>query len=920
MSEETSRHYYHMPQTPLDYFLDGSGDGKDDGRKVTENGKPFTLWSFENKNKWFLPEDDLPEFYQLYAEDLENTVPRYFTEKSTAVGQLRVDLDFKYAGDVRTHKHTRDQVMTFVREYMAEVQKYVEMPESVDVFILEKDRPTFSKKDNVSKSGIHIQVPVIKTRAGVEQALRRALVKRMEEFFPNLGLMNDWEDAYDKQPLTHTNNWPLLGSKKPDGMPYKVKYVLDWKKDELTVNPVTPKLSVDLIRKLSVRSPPSDETSLTEFGKANVHHSAERELMSGRDRILAGQQQRGRPATRIEGETPNSRGSSPGRILVPPLSQELRHYYEGHVHNLNANRYLDYATWISVGQCLKNIHPELNDLWHDFSSKYEKYTFSETENKWNSFHFRIDGSRLSVGSLRHWSAIDNHEGYKQVENSNIDRLVEKSADTGTENDVAQMVYAKYRDEFRCAKYGASLWYRYTGHTWKETDKGIALQVRLSKEVADIYFDKEQYEMNNIRAVGQCDHKETKIDCECCQHEKRKKKYLELRLKLKRTGFKKSVMDECRELFLDETLVLKLDEDKHLIAFNNGVFDTMGSDDKERPWFRDGKPEDYISFSTGLDYNPEMRHEQYACWPEMEAFLKSILPNRNVREYFLRHLSTCLTGGNDAQKFHILTGSGSNGKSMLTNLTTTAFGDYSCKAPISLLTQQRNKSAAAAPELVRMKGRRFVTMQEPDEQVPLNTGLMKELASCEKITARDLYAGSKQMIDFDIQARFHLACNEKPKVNTTDGGTWRRLVVVDFPMKFVHEPRAANELPIDETLVKKVVSEEWATCFLTYLVELYKQGNGWRKITPPDEVMVYTNEYKEESDVLARFIREHFHEVVAGEEPTPIHWNTITTTFQEWKRSNEVTGRGNATDLKKKLDLQFGKMPRGGWTSFRFGNV
>jgi hypothetical protein len=106
--------------------------------------------------------------------------------------------------------------------------------------------------------------------------------------------------------------------------------------------------------------------------------------------------------------------------------------------------------------------------------------------------------------------------------------------------------------------------------------------------------------------------------------------------------------------------------------------------------------------------------------------------------------------------------------MLMNLMSTAMGDYTCKAPISLLTQGRNKSAAAAPELVRMKGRRFVTMQEPDEEVPLNTGLMKELASCEKITCRDLYQGSKQMIDFDIQARFHLACNEKPKINATEG--------------------------------------------------------------------------------------------------------------------------------------------------------
>lgn len=906
-----------MPQTVLDIFLDGV-DGKDDGRKVTEQGKPFTLWSFENKHKWFIKEEDLDEFYTLYYEDLENTVPRYLTEKCTAVGQLRVDLDFKYEGLVTSHKHTREQVCAFAKAYMSEVKKFVEISdENVQVFILEKDRPTFNKKDNISSSGIHMQVPSIKTRAGVEQAIRRALVKRMEEFFPNLGFTKTWEDVYDKSPLTHTNNWPLLGSKKPDGMPYKVKYLIDWnsKSDDVQINTNIPKLDVSLIRKLSIRSPPSEETPMTEYGKNNVHHAnaPEREVMSGRDRALSAQ--RGRSTTRDE-QQHRSRSNSPGRIIVPPLSEELRKYYEGHVNNLAGFRYTNYADWIAVGQCLKNIHPDLNDVWHEFSSKGEGYKFPEAENKWNSFGYRIDGSRLSVGSLRHWSATDNIEGYKEVENNNIDRLVEKSAETGTENDVAQVVFAKYRDEFRCAKYGASIWYRFTGHTWKETDKGIALQIRLSKEVADMYLDKESFEVGILRNIGQCEHKESKVDCESCQHEAKKKTYSAIRLKLKTTRFKKNVMDECRELFLDETLALKLDENKNLIAFNNGVFDTLSME------FRDGKPEDYISFSTGLDYDPDMAYYQHACWPEIDKFLKNILPNQNVREYFMRHLSTCLIGGNDAQKFHILTGSGSNGKSMLTNLATTAFGEYSCKAPISLLTQQRNKSAAAAPELVRMKGRRFVTMQEPDEQVPLNTGLMKELASCEKITARDLYAGSKQMIDFEIQARFHLACNDKPKVNSTDGGTWRRLIVVDFPMKFIHDPKLPNELPIDESLVKKVVSDEWATCFLSYLVALYKEGNGWRKITPPQEVMMYTNEYKEESDNIAKFIREFIKTPNLEENPDQpipdqVHWNTISESFKDWKSKEEITGRATIGDLKKRLETQFGKMPKGGWSSFRF---
>jgi len=910
-----------MPLTPLDRFLDGDKDGKSErdreGRKVFEKDKPFTLWSFENKHKWWVDQDDMPTFYKLYFQDLENTVARYFTEKSTPVGQLRVDLDFKYDGRVEEHKHTREQVSAFVGAYMAEVKRYMEVPEYVEVFVLEKDYPTFDPIKKISSSGIHVQVPALKTRAGVEQALRRTLLKRMDEFFPSLGCNKGWDDVYDKSPLSHTQNWPLLGSKKPDGLPYKIKYILDWEAEsgEIGVNTAVPKLTIDLIQKLSVRSNPSEETPMTEYGKANVHQAPEREVQSGVQRALSAP--RGRPAQR-EGSQ-GSRGSSPGRIIIPPLTQDLREYYEGHVKNLAPFRYTNYAEWVAVGQCLKNLHPDLNDIWHEFSAKGEGYKFPEAESKWNSFGFRIDGAKLGLGSLRHWSREDNPEGYKKVEDENIDALMRRSAETGTENDVACVIHAKYRDEFKCAKFGQNIWYRYKDHIWAETDRGVSLQIRLSKEIANMYFDKEAAEMVKIRNIG-CEHtaKDRDPTCDGCKAEEQKRAFSEIRLKLKRTGFKEAVMKECRELFLDEKLALMLDENKNLIAFENGIFDTSTME------FRDGKPEDYISFSTKITYEPEKHHSTYACWAELDKVLRSILPNENVRRYFLRHLSTCLNGGNEAQKFHILTGTGSNGKSMLMNLMATAFGDYCCKAPISLLTQQRNKSAAAAPELVRMKGRRFVTMQEPDEQVPLNTGLMKELASCEKITARDLYAGSKQMIDFDIQARFHLACNEKPKVNTTDGGTWRRLIVIDFPMKFVAEPRGPHELPVDESIVQKVVSEEWATCFMAYLIHLYREGNGWRKLTPPQEVMAYTNEYKEESDVIARFIREYVHDVgtIVGDPdvmvPEPVSWNGVAQTFQTWKKENELANRGSATELQKRLIGQFGKMPRGGWTSFRFG--
>ena len=112
--------------------------------------------------------------------------------------------------------------------------------------------------------------------------------------------------------------------------------------------------------------------------------------------------------------------------------------------------------------------------------------------------------------------------------------------------------------------------------------------------------------------------------------------------------------------------------------------------------------------------------------------------------------------------------------------------------------------------------------------------------------------------------------------------------------------------------------------MAYLVHLHKEGKGLPKLTPPKEVDAYTNEYKEESDAIARFLGEHVHALdesvtdpAQGYEK--VSWNEITTTFKEWKRQNEITS-ASVTELRKRLEDTYGKLPHGGWSGFRFGTL
>jgi P4 family phage/plasmid primase-like protien len=864
-----------------------------------------------DKGKFFIPEDEMSEFYNLYVKAVLDDNRLYLTEKPREIGPLRIDLDFIYEQKTDKHLHTQEQVATFAREYMNSMKEFLVLPAVTDVYVMEKRRPTFDSKKQRYKSGIHIVVPDVCTHKYIEQNVRRSLLKRMEEFFPGLPLKDPWDKVYDEQVLNRSQQWTLYGSRKndEDSLPYKIAYVLKYDGETVQVDNSIPEISVDLMKHLSLREE-KPETVMTEAGRALYGNTK----TAGRDdvRISGGKPRVGRPAQRSE--KPNSRASSPnGRIFIQ-LDPEKREYLKAHVMNLDPKRADDYNSWVQVAICLHNIHPDLLDVFLDFSSQDEKkYNEADCIQKWNSLTFRNDGDRLGEGTLRFWSREDDREGYDEIEKNNVDRLV-NSARSCTEHDVAAVIYARFRDNYKCSDFKNNIWYRWTGHIWRETDSGVDLLMKLSKQVADIFFKKTATIMQEMsqRELTECNgDKDGKKDCGVCEYcklDQEKTDYLHVFTQLKKTAFKSNVMKECRELFFDEEFTKKVDANKDLIAFNNGVLDMTTADFV----FRDGKPEDYISFSTGIDYDPNRPYYEYPAWPEVEMFMKKVLPDKEVRDYFLKHLATNLLGGNTAQKFHILTGSGSNGKSMIMNLLSKALGDYACTVPISLFTQKRKSSGSAAPEVARLKGRRFVTMQEPDESIALNTGLMKEITSCEKVFARDLF---KSGSEFEIQAKFHLACNDKPKINTTDGGTWRRLVVINFTSKFVPTPVAPNEFPLDESIQFSVNSPEWATPFLSYMVSLLKDGKGLRKLPAPQKVLEYTSEYRNENDGIAKFVSDKIAPIEEGDEINPIDKTTLRRVFKQWKEENDQKTLSPA-DMEKRMEAQFGKYVKPGWTTIK----
>ena len=866
--------------------------------------------------KYFIGDDDLEEFYNHYYHYVGIHQHKIWLIEAPypTLGPCRVDLDFLYPAGTEKNLHTQDQIVKFAREYVTTLRNFLQTNGTTEVYVMEKKLPV-KKGDKGMAGGVHLMVPEYRTNKYIEMDVRNIVLTKMSEIFDGLQLAeSNWSKVYDQAVAQRSSGWTMYGAAKPQGLPYIITYrVLVDEQGEATVDNTPIAFTADLLRKFDIRErDATKETPMTEDAKKKYDDlpdtSGDNNVRISGGRAVA--PTRGRP---LERRLPGSRESSPITVAIRPLSTEELQNIHDHVVNLGDERATEYQSWIEVGMCLKNIHPDLYDEFEEFSRRSTQFSVRECIAKWNSFGFRNNGQKIGMGSLFFWSRTDNPEEYVEIEKRNILRKIDASR-SGAEYDVASVVYTKFREEYKCVNYGKNVWFKFMGHVWIELDKGVQLQQELSVSIWKLYILRAGYYGQKLTdgSLQDCQAKEPKMcGCAYCAAMIMQQDLMKVAAQLKKTPFKANVMRECSELFLDEQFTKKVDENRNLLACSNGVFDM------ETCEFRPGKPEDYVSFSTNVEYESDRSYKDYREWKEIDDFLHKIFPIKRVREYQIRHLAKCLHGvGN--QKFHILTGVGSNGKSMLICLMEAALGDYACKVPISLLTQSRGKSGAAAPEVIRLKGRRFVTMQEPDEAVPLNTGLMKELTSSEKIIARDLYAGSKSMIEFELQAKLHLACNDKPKINTNDNGTWRRFVVINFISKFVAEPNGPNQYKMDTTIERKVKSEDWGKCFLNYLISTFKAHHG-EEINPPLEVLEYTNEYREENNAIMKFINEYTRVATEGEEVVPVRKPTLTDKFKQWWETNRGTRDWSIQGMLKEIETKYGKYTYGGWVTFQLRN-
>jgi P4 family phage/plasmid primase-like protien len=833
-----------------------------------EKGNTYTHTSIgKPAGSYNIPPEEKEHLIELLNDTIfKQKIPVHLTEAPEQHTIIKVDLDFKFDFEQSDRKYTIEHIRSIVDLYHKTIKNYIDVnDEQLKAFVFERDAPY--KDRGVCKDGIHIMYPYIICDTEIQHLMREYILLYSQPILAQIQCKNNIDDIVDKRVIS-TNNWLMYGCSKPVAKPYKLTHIFDSEYNDLNIKKYDNKTLMSL---LSIR----DHDVKQSISIKNEH----KYLLEKKKNVV-----KPKKIIRITKLTQSSHNHMQNDINL----EEVREL----VKLLDSNRTENYMSWIEVGLCLHNIDISLLDSWVDFSRRSAKFKEGECEQQWSIMDSRDDG--LGIGSLHRWARLDNPKEYVVFTRGNISKDILKSQSQTTQ-DVARVVYSMYRYQYVCTSLRSNIWFEFKNHRWVQIDSGVTLKKKIGNEVVNEYLRLITY--YNQAAYEQQDEQKD-------QYLQKAKNLTDVTYKLRDYPFKEKILKECQTMFYDGQFVTYLDANPDLIGFENGVYDLKTGD------FRDGRPEDCVSLSTGTEYIAFDEDDDLIV--AIYNFMSQVFPDEEVRDYVFTLLSSFIEGRNPNEKFHIWTGVGGNGKSKLLELFELAFGKYTAKIPVTLLTQKtRSSSNAANPEIARLRGIRTVSTQEPEENERFNIGVMKDWTGGDRITCRALYG---EQFDFKPQFKMVFCCNHLPSLPPDDEGTWRRISVVEFKSRFIDRPDPNNpyEFKKDTYLTEKLYS--WKEAFTFILLEHFKEykKHGLRE---PTAVTNATLQYKLTNDIYSDFITDCFEKDV----DSSARLEDVFRLFKDWWKDNHSGKTPSKKELKACLEKKIGKYvagSRGGWLGYK----
>ena len=863
--------------------------------------------------------DEKVFYAKYYNHVFKSKNMEYLTEKQHREnGPILIDIDMRYESTLREKQHSKDHVIDLIMLYCEKITELVTIPKetNIEVFVMEKNDVNYVKEKNITKDGIHIIIG-ISMHKGLQVLLRNKIIEEINNIWDDLPITNSWDEVFDEGVAKGHVNWQMYGSRKPGNQPYLIKqhynlsYDTDWDIQENSIDDFNTEKNM---QKLSARYTEYPRFEMKENIESDFNTACKslgkKKQVTVNDKAFPGVKYG--VGNSMKGAIYNTiKNAEMLDALIEDMFDDIDtceyKLKETHQYTMTLpESYYEegsYLKWMRVGWALATTSPKLFPTWLKFSSQAKNFDWSDVPSlyqTWKGFDFgnRIDG--LTHRSIMYWSKIDAREKYDKIHTETVDYFIEETLrhKQPTEFDLACVLFHLFKDQYVCVSIRNNCWYEYIQHRWYEIDSGSTLRLLISKELWQIYVKKMQAAVNK-----QVLHDENTDDYK--EYAARTRKLAEIGLLLKKTTWKNNIMREARELFYDQHFIEKLDQNPYLLCFNNCVVDF-----KEK-CSRLGRPDDYISKCTNIDYTPLDNDKEKDTIDEINKFMSELFPDKDLLRYMWEHSASCLVGTNENQTFNILTGSGRNGKSKYIELMSKGLGDYKGTVPITLITQKRNSIGSTSSEIVQLMGTRLAVMQEPSKGDKINEGIMKEITGGDPIQGRALF---KDTVTFMPQFKLVVCTNTLFDIKSNDDGTWRRIRLVDFMAKFLDKPyedeekfprdQYPHQYKIDKNIDQKF--EKWAPVFMSMLVEkaYVFQGN----VNDCKIVLASSDQYREGQDYLAEFVRDK----VQKKPGSKIKKTEVYEHFRQWYQVNYGKGIPLARELHDFMNRRFGAYKQGGW--------
>lgn len=489
---------------------------------------------------------------------------------------------------------------------------------------------------------------------------------------------------------------------------------------------------------------------------------------------------------------------------------------------LSKKRIDDYSSWINLGILLCTLSRKNNsnylNLYITLSKQSSKYNPKENfKDLWEGFE---NYNKYTIATLYYWAKQDNSKKLQEIQKksmkSNLDNALSCTHDA-----IAKLLYYCFFSRFIVDI--DSNWFIFNSKSgmWKKCLKTHKEVYKSFDELKKIISD---YIIDLRKITKDMDKIAVKIDL-----------LTGLKNKLSNETYTKAVISFMQRLFQDDNIVF--DNNPLILGFNNGVYDL------ENKLFRMARPDEYITMTVGYNYVPKRDLTR------IKNILKQIHPDESIRNYYLKIMSKSLDFLPKTLVILCTGFQGANGKSFEAGLRHLGLGEYSIRAPCSLITAERETASNSNSALISLMKKRNILFSEPNKNKKINTSTLKELTGGDLMSGRELYGTQKT---FEVNGLITSLANRDNELDDCDGGTKRRILKIRYSSRFVIDPKKDNEYPVNSEYEKQEVKLELAKEYVNLLLEYYYE----KDFVIPQSVLDDTNEFFNSNNPIYQFINDN----------------------------------------------------------------